>query len=50
MKPVFSAATEKMKSVCGSGRNFSLLCEASPFVTEPVMPPLPTVTIDCQVW
>ena len=48
IKPVVSAVTAKIKSECGSGKNFRLLCEYSGS-REPIKPPEPTVTIDCHV-
>ena len=47
-KPVVSAVTAKMKSECGSGRNFKLLWVYSGS-RDPIKPPSPTVTIDCHV-
>ena len=43
---VFSAVTAKIKSDCGSGRNFKTLCEVSISPLFPDRPPLPTVIID----
>ena len=49
IKPVFSAVTAKMKSVCGSGKNFSTLCDVSESPLIPESPPFPTVMTDCIV-